>query len=119
MSTQPLLIPRGVTVQRSGRRIAVIASIAVALFAGTLIGRATAPDPPSLVAHPATLLTVGNPSLGDARRAEMFRAMNGLLPTATIQPATRLDPKDVSSASSARRTEMLRAMSGQLRHQQL
>ena len=48
----------------------------------------------------------------------MFRAMNGLLPTATIQPATRLDPKDVSSANSARLDEMFRAMNG-LRHQQI
>ena len=117
MSTQPLLIPQGVTVQQSGRRIAIITSIAVALFAGALIGRATAPDT-SLVAHPATLLTVGHLSQGDAGRAEMFRAMNGLLPTATIQPATRLDPKGVSSASSARLNEMFRAMNG-LRHQQI
>ena len=118
MATQPLLIPRGVTVQRGGRRVAIITSIAVALFAGTLIGRATAPDTSSLVAHPATLLTVGNLSQGDAGRAEMFGAMNGLLPTASIQPATRLDPKSVSSASSARLDEMFRAMNG-LNHQQI
>lgn len=117
MSTQQLLIPRGATVERSGRRIAVITAIAVALFAGTLIGRATAPDTSSLVT-PATLLTVGHLSQADAGRAEMFRAMNGLLPTATIQPATTLDPGDVSSASSARLNEMFRAMNG-LRHQQI
>ena len=93
MSTQPLLIPQGVTVQQNGRRIAIITSIAVALFAGALIGRATAPDTSSLVAHPATLLTVGHLSQGDAGRAEMFRAMNGLLPTATIQPATTARPE--------------------------
>ena len=44
MSTQPLLMPEARHVQRSGRRIAIITSIAVALFAGALIGRATAPD---------------------------------------------------------------------------
>ena len=118
MSTQPLLIPQGVTVQQNGRRIAIITSIAIALFAGALIGRATAPDTSSLVARPATLLQVGHLSQGDAGRAEMFRAMNGLLPTATIQPATSLDPKSVSSASSARLAEMFRAMNG-LRHQQI
>jgi hypothetical protein len=118
MSTQPLLMPQGVTAQRSGRRVAIITSIAVALFAGALIGRATAPDASSLVAHPATLLTVGQLSQGDAGRAEMFRSMNGLLPTATIQPATTLDPRGVSSASSARLDEMFRAMNG-LRHQQI
>ena len=57
MSTQPLLIPQGVATQRSGRRIAIISSIAVALFAGALIGRATARTTSSLVAHPATLLS--------------------------------------------------------------
>ena len=118
MSTQPLLIPQGVEIQRSGRRIAIITSIAVALFAGALIGRATAPDTSSLVAHPATLLAVGHLSEGDAGRAEMFRAMNGLLPTAIIQPATTLDPRDATSASSARLDEMFRAMNG-LRHQQI
>jgi hypothetical protein len=117
MSTQQLLIPRDATVQRSGRRIVVVTSIAAALFAGALIGRATAPDASS-VAHPATLLTVGSLSQADAGRAEMFRAMNGLLPTAIIQPATTLDPRDVSSASSARLDEMFRAMNG-LRHQQI
>ena len=118
MSTQQLLIPRGATVQRSGRRIAIITSIAVALFAGTLIGRATAPDTSSVVAHAATLLTVGNLSQGDAGRAEMFGAMNGLLPTASIQPATRLDPKGGSPATSARLDERFRAMNG-LNHQQI
>jgi hypothetical protein len=116
MSTQQLLIPRGATVQRSGRRIAIITSIAVALFAGALIGRVTAPDASSLVAHPATLVTIGHLSQADAGRAEMFRAMNGLL--STIQPATTLDPSDVSPASSARLNEMFRAMNG-LRHQQI
>jgi hypothetical protein len=118
MSTQQLLIPRGATVQRSGRRIAIITSIAVALFAGALIGRVTAPDASSLVAHPATLVTIGHLSQADAGRAEMFRAMNGLLSTAIIQPATTLDPSDVSPASSARLNEMFRAMNG-LRHQQI
>lgn len=118
MSTQQLLIPRDATVQRSGRRIAIITSIAVALFAGALIGRVTAPDASSLVAHPATLVTIGRLSQADAGRAEMFQAMNGLLPTAIIQPATTLDPSGVSSASSARLKEMFRAMNG-LRHQQI
>ena len=48
----------------------------------------------------------------------MFRAMNGLLPTAIIQPTTTLDPRDATSASSARLDEMFRAMNG-LRHQQI
>ena len=118
MSTQPLMMPGSASVQRSGRRIAIITSIAIALFSGALIGRATAPDTSLLVAHPATLLTIGRLSQGDTGRAEMFRSMNGLLPTATIQPATRLDPKDVSSTSSARLDEMFRAMNG-LRHRQI
>jgi hypothetical protein len=118
MSTQPLLIPQGVTVQQNGRRVAIVTSIAVALFAGALIGRATAPETSSRVAHPATLLTVGHLSQGDAGRAEMFRSMNGLLPTANIQPATALDPRDATSPSSARLDEMFRAMN-RLRHQQI
>ncbi len=67
---------------------------------------------------PQRSLTIGHLSQGDAGRAEMFRAMNGLLPTAIIQPATTLDPSDVTPASSARLDEMFRAMNG-LRHQQI
>jgi hypothetical protein len=44
--------------------------------------------------------------------------MNGLLPTANIQPATALDPRDATSPSSARLDEMFRAMN-RLRHQQI
>ena len=119
MSTQQLLMPGDVIVHRNGRRIVVAASIVTALFAGALVGRSTAPTTPQQIAHPAALLTrIGDPSVGDVRRAEMFHAMNGLQPTATIQPAIRLDPKDVSSENSARLAEMFRAMNG-LRHQQI
>jgi hypothetical protein len=108
MSTQLLQMPGDVIVHRSGRRIAVAASIAVALFAGTLVGRSTAPATSTVVVRPATALsTIGESSAGDATRSAMFGAMNGLQPTMTVQPVTRLHPNDVSTSS---RAEMFGAM---------
>jgi hypothetical protein len=54
------------------------ASLAAALFVGTLIGRSTAPTATSPLVRPVTELTLGESSTGDAGRAEMFGAMNGL-----------------------------------------
>jgi hypothetical protein len=79
MSTQQLLMPDKAIVHRSGRRIAVAASIVAALFAGGLVGRSTATTTPPLAIRPATALSIlGASSPGDAGRAEMFRAMNRL-----------------------------------------
>jgi hypothetical protein len=106
MSTQLLQMPGDVIVHRSSRRIAVAASIAVALFAGALVGRSTATS--TVVVRPATSLsTIGESSTGDATRSAMFGAMNGLQPTMTVQPVTRLHPNEVSTSS---RAEMFGAM---------
>jgi hypothetical protein len=79
MSTQLLQAPGNVMVHRNGRRLAVAASVVAALFAGALVGRSTAPTTSSPAVRQATALsTIGESSLGDARRAEMFEAMNGL-----------------------------------------
>ena len=115
MSTQQLQVPRTTIAQENGRRFVAAAAIAVALFAGAVIGRSTAPVASSTAVRPATaLLTLGESSAGDAGRAEMFRAMNGL----GAAPGIGLDPKDVTSPASARMNEMFRAMNG-LRHQQI
>ena len=71
-------MPDNVIVHRRNRGIAAV-SIVAALFVGTLIGRFDAPATSSQVVRPATALsTIGASSLGDARRAEVFHAMNGL-----------------------------------------
>lgn len=115
MSTQLLQVQRRTAVQGNGRRLVAAAAIASALFVGALIGRSTAPTASSTAVRPATeLSTLGESSAGDAGRAEMFRAMNGL----GAAPATGLDPKDVSSPNATRLDEMFRAMNG-LRHQQI
>ncbi|MEO8423279.1 MAG: hypothetical protein ABI595_05115 [Actinomycetota bacterium] len=106
MSTQQLQMPDSVIIHRSGRRLVVAASIATALFAGALIGRETAPTTPSLGVRASTLSAIGALSLGDARRAEMLDAMNGL--RSTRAPATQLNP-DVVSPGSAR-AEMFQAL---------
>jgi hypothetical protein len=111
MSTQAMQLTRDVIVQRSGRRVAVAASIVTALFAGTLVGRVTAPDSSSAVVRPATsLTTVGESSVGDVTRAEMFGAMNGLASTA--QPATELRSTGRASSDAQRRSEMFWAIDG-------
>ena len=86
MSTQSLQVQSPVISHRNGRRLAAVASVAAALFVGTLIGRSTAPTASSPVVRPATQLTLGESSSGDAARAEMFDAMNGL-GTAAGDPA--------------------------------
>jgi len=115
MSTQQLQVPRTRITRENGRRLVAAATIAVALFAGAVIGRSTAPVASPTAVRPATaLLTLGESSAGDAGRAEMFQAMNGL----GAAPGIGLDPKDVTSATSARMNEMFRAMNG-LSHQQI
>ncbi len=78
MSTQSLQVQRPVITHRNGRRLVAVASVAAALFVGTLIGRSTAPSASSSVVRPATELTLGESSSGDIGRAAMFKAMNGL-----------------------------------------
>ena len=78
MSTQSLQVQRPVITHRNSRRLVAVASVAAALFVGTLIGRSTAPSASSPVVRQATELTLGESSSGDAGRAEMFAAMNGL-----------------------------------------
>jgi len=78
MSAQSLQVQTPVVTHRHGRRLVAVASIAAALFVGTLIGRSTAPTASSEVVQPATELTLGEPSSGDIGRAEMFEALNGL-----------------------------------------
>jgi hypothetical protein len=79
MSTQSLQVQRPVVTHRNSRRLVAAASVAAALFVGgLLIGRSTAPTTSSSVVRPATELTLGESSSGDAARAEMFDAMNGL-----------------------------------------
>lgn len=83
MSTQSLQVQRPVITHRNSRRLVAVASVAAALFVGTLIGRSTAPTASSSVVRPATELTLGESSSGDAGRAAMFGAMNGLGGVAT------------------------------------
>ena len=78
MSTQSLQVQRPVITHRNSRRLVAVASVAAALFVGTLIGRSTAPTASSSVVRPATPLTLGESSSGDLGRAEMFKALNGL-----------------------------------------
>ena len=78
MSAQSLQVQRQVVTHRNGRRLVAVASVAAALFVGTLIGRSTAPTASSPVVRSSTELTLGESSSGDVGRAEMFKAMNGL-----------------------------------------
>ena len=115
MSTQSLQVQRSTAGQGNGRRFVAAGVIAAALFVGAMIGRSTAPATSSTAVRPATeLSTIGESSAGDARRAEMFTAMNGL----GAAPVSGLDPTTVSSPTSTRMDEMYRAMNG-LRHQQV
>jgi hypothetical protein len=78
MSTQSLQVQRPAITHRNSRRLVAAASVATALFVGALVGRSTAPTASSPIVRPATQLTLGDSSAGDAGRAEMFGAMNGL-----------------------------------------
>jgi hypothetical protein len=61
MSTQSLQVQRPVVTHRNSRRLIAVASVAAALFVGTLIGRSTAPTASPSVVRPATELT-GDPA---------------------------------------------------------
>jgi hypothetical protein len=114
MSAQEMQLP-GITVGRPAvRRFSFAVLIAVALVAGGFVGRSTAPtDRVQADVRPATALSgLGVSSIGDARRAEMHAAMNGILAGVARAPATRLDPKSVVSPESRRRARMYRAMNG-------
>ena len=78
MSTRSLQVQSPVITHRNSRRLVAVASVAAALFVGTLIGRSTAPTASPPVVRPAPELTLGESSSGDAGRAAMFHAMNGL-----------------------------------------
>jgi hypothetical protein len=78
MSAQSLQVQSPGVTHRNGRRLVAVASVAAALFVGTLIGRSTAPTASSPLVRPVTELTLGESSSGDIGRAEMFKAMNGL-----------------------------------------
>ena len=54
MSAQSLQVHSPVVTHRNGRRLVAVASVAAALFVGTLIGRSTAPTASSPVVRPAT-----------------------------------------------------------------
>ena len=115
MSTQQLQVQKTTVSQENGRRLVAAVAIAAALFVGAVIGRSTAPATPSTAVRATTALSeLGEPSAGDAGRAEMFRTMNGL----GAAPAIGLDLKDVTSPTSMRMAEMFRAMNG-LNHQQV
>ena len=75
MSAQSLQVQRPEIAHRNSRRLVAAASVAAALFVGTLIGRSTAPTASSPVVRPATELTLGESSSGDIGRAAMFKAM--------------------------------------------
>jgi hypothetical protein len=106
MSTQEMQLP-GITVGRPVRRFGFVVLVAVALVAGGFVGRSTAPtERAQAIVRPATTLSeLGVSSIGDARRAEMHAAMNGLA-------GTRLDPKSVGSTEARRIAQMYRAMNG-------
>ena len=78
MSTRSLQVQRPVITHRNSRRLVAVASVAAALFVGTLIGRSTVPTASPPVVRPGPELTLGESSSGDAGRAAMFDAMNGL-----------------------------------------
>ena len=79
MSTQLLQVQRSTVAEGNGRRLVAAAAIATALFVGALIGRWTGPTESSTAVGAVTeLSTLGESSAGDAGRAEMFAAMNGL-----------------------------------------
>ena len=110
MSTQEMQIPR-ISVERpAGRRFGFALVVAVALVAGGFVGRSTAPtERAQAIVRSATVLSdLGVTSSGDARRAEMHKAMNGI--TVARVPAIQLDPKSVGSSESLKRAQMYRAM---------
>jgi hypothetical protein len=78
MSVQSLQVQSPGVTHRNGRRLVAVASVAAALFVGTLIGRSTAPSASAPIVRPVANLTLGESSSGDIGRAEMFKAMNGL-----------------------------------------
>jgi hypothetical protein len=113
MSTQEMQIPRVAVDKPAIRRLGFTVLVVVALAAGGFVGRSTAPTVRSQAdVRPATSLSeLGISSVGDAHRAEMHAAMNGLAGTADA-PATRLDPKSVGSTGARRIAQMYRAMNG-------
>jgi len=106
MSTREMQVPRTLTGTTGSKRAAAAALVIAALAVGAVVGRSTAPtaqvreavrpatalagvgarslgDTARMQEHlvmgeAAVLATTGEPSIGDARRAEIFQAMNGL-----------------------------------------
>jgi hypothetical protein len=104
MATQEIRLPQTWSERRVARRAGVGLALVAALGLGAVVGRSTVSTPQVREAlRPATTLTdVGATSIGDLRRAEMFRAMNGILPAQL----------GVRSIGDLRRAEMFRAMNG-------
>ena len=91
MSTQEMQIPRVTVGKPAIRRLGFTVLIVVALAAGGFVGRSTAPTVRSQAdVRPATSLSdLGVGSVGDARRAEVHRAMNRIQADAARAPATK------------------------------
>jgi len=114
MSTQEMQVPQTWTGTTGSKRAAAAALVVAALAVGAVVGRSTAPTAQVREAVPATamtdvgtrsvgdtaralehrafaqtavLATTGELSLGDARRAEMFAAMNDLSPVPAADPS--------------------------------
>jgi hypothetical protein len=119
MSTQELQVPRITFGRPAVRRFGVATLVAVALVAGGFVGRSTAPTERAQadVRPTIALSALGVSSIGDARRAEMHAAMNGILADTASAPATRSDPTSAVSPDARRRAEMYRAMNGLLPQQ--
>ena len=113
MSTQEMQIPRMTAANRPPRWFVLAVLLVATLAVGAVVGRSTAPTTRSQAdVRPVTALsTVGTLSIGDARRVEMNRAMNGILAdTAPALGSVHIGQKSALSADAIRRAEMFRRM---------
>jgi hypothetical protein len=79
MSSEEMELRRGSAGRPSAKRTgAAFALAALLLTSGVVVGRATAPAQVRAPVPTTTRVNLGAPSVGDLRRAEMFKAMNGL-----------------------------------------
>jgi hypothetical protein len=111
MSTKEMQIPRVAVGKPNVRRVGWIMVVVAALAAGGYVGRSTAPTERSQAdIRPTTALSsLGVSSVGDERRAEMHKAMDGILADTTPISTSHVGPKAEEPSAYLRYVQMHRA----------